>query len=111
MLLVLSKLMMWHRLHPGASPVRLAGMALPSAVVTRAVEADKLLDETLAFANQLAAIPAVSLKQVKRVFREGLELPLQKALAVEQDGFFKAVRSEETRKLFRSRQQTSPKPE
>ena len=48
-------------------------------IVTRAVEADKLLDETLAFANQLAAIPAVSLKQVKRVFREGLELPLQKA--------------------------------
>jgi enoyl-CoA hydratase len=80
-------------------------------IVTRAVEADKLLDETLAFANQLAAIPAVSLKQVKRVFREGLDLPLEKALAVEQDAFFKAVRSEETRKLFRGRQQTSPKPE
>ena len=80
-------------------------------MVTRAVEAEKLLDETLAFANKLAAIPAVSLKQVKRVFREGLDLPLQKGLAVEQDAFYKAVRSDETRKLFRTRQQNSGKPE
>jgi len=80
-------------------------------MVTRAVEAEKLLDETLAFANKLAAIPAVSLKQVKRVFREGLDLPLQKGLAVEQDAFYKAVRSDETRKLFRTRQQNSRKPE
>jgi enoyl-CoA hydratase len=73
-------------------------------IVTRAVEADKLMDETLAFANQLVAIPAVSLKQLKRVFRESLNLPLQQGLIIEQDAFFKAVRSEETRKLFRARE-------
>ncbi|HLG13928.1 MAG TPA: enoyl-CoA hydratase/isomerase family protein [Blastocatellia bacterium] len=78
-------------------------------IVTRAVEPDKLMEETLAFANRLAAIPAVSLKQVKRVFREGLDLPLHKALVIEQDAFFKAVRSEETRKLFRAREQNRPK--
>jgi enoyl-CoA hydratase len=74
-------------------------------IVTRAVEPDKLMDETLAFANQLAAIPAVSLKQLKRVFREALDLPLQKGLIIEQDAFYKAARSEETRKLFRAREQ------
>ncbi len=76
-------------------------------IVTRAVEADKLMDETLAFANQLAAMPAVSLKALKRVFREALDLPLEKALVIEQDAFFKAARSEETRKLFRAREQTT----
>jgi enoyl-CoA hydratase len=77
-------------------------------IVTRTVDADKLMDETLAFANQLAAIPAVSLAQVKRAFREGFDLPLRQALAVEQDAFYKAVRSEETRRLFREREQRSP---
>ena len=73
-------------------------------IVTRVVEPDKLMDETLAFANQLVAIPAVSLKALKRVFRESLNLPLQQGLIIEQDAFFKAVRSEETRKLFRARE-------
>jgi enoyl-CoA hydratase len=70
-------------------------------IVTRAVDADKLMDETLAFANQLAAIPAVSLAAVKRVFREGLGVPLEKGLVVEQDAFFKAARSEDTQKRLR----------
>ena len=70
-------------------------------LVTRAVDADKLMDETLVFANQLAAIPAVSLAAVKRVFREGQGLPLEKALVVEQDAFFKAARSEETQKRLK----------
>lgn len=78
-------------------------------IITRAVESAKLMDETLAFANQLAAIPAVSLKAAKRAFREGLSLPLQQALVVEQDAFFKAARSEETRKRFRAMQPSPPK--
>ena len=77
-------------------------------IVTRAVDADKLMDETLAFANQLAAIPAVSLAAVKRVFREGLALPLDKALVVEQDAFFKAARSPETQKRLKAFSQPSP---
>jgi enoyl-CoA hydratase/carnithine racemase len=72
-------------------------------MVTRAVAPDQLMTETLALANQLAARPAVSLKQVKRVFLEGLDLPLGEALAIEQDAYRKASRSEETRALFRSR--------
>lgn len=71
-------------------------------IVTRVVEPDKLMDETLAFANQLVRIPAVSLKALKRVFRESLNLPLEQGLVIEQDAFFKAVRSEETRKRFRA---------
>jgi enoyl-CoA hydratase len=79
-------------------------------IVTRAVDADKLMDETLVFANQLAAIPSVSLAAVKRVFREGQGLPLEKALVIEQDAFFKAARSEETQKRLRLfNQQSSPK--
>jgi enoyl-CoA hydratase len=72
-------------------------------MVTRAVEPERLMSETLAFANRLAAQPAVSLKQIKRAFSEGLSLPLEEGLAIEQDGFFKASRSEETRALFRER--------
>ena len=77
-------------------------------IVTRAVEPDKLMEETLAFAGKLVAIPAVSLKQLKRVFRETANLPLQQGLIIEQDAFFKAARSEETRKLFRAREQAKP---
>jgi enoyl-CoA hydratase len=73
-------------------------------IVNRVVEPDKLMEETLAFANQLAAISPVSLKAVKRVFREALSLPLEKGLIIEQDAFFKAARSEETRKRFRAMQ-------
>jgi len=72
------------------------------------VEADKLMEETFAFAGKLVAIPAVSLKQLKRVFRETADLPLQQGLIIEQDAFFKAARSEETRKLFRAREQAKP---
>jgi enoyl-CoA hydratase/carnithine racemase len=71
-------------------------------IVNRVIEPDKLMEETLAFANQLATISPVSLKAVKRVFREALSLPLEKALVIEQDAFFKAARSEETRKRFRA---------
>lgn len=75
-------------------------------IVTRVVEPDKLMEETLAFANQLAAIPAQSMRAVKRVFRESLNLPLEKGLIIEQDAFFKAARSEETRKRFRAMEPT-----
>ncbi|HYM34876.1 MAG TPA: enoyl-CoA hydratase/isomerase family protein [Steroidobacteraceae bacterium] len=72
-------------------------------MVTRAVEPEKLMEETLAFANQLAIKPAVSLKQAKRAMREGFNLPLEDALRIEQDAYYKAARSEETRALFKSR--------
>lgn len=72
-------------------------------MVTRAVEPDRLMTETLAFARQLAARPAISLKQIKRAFREGLDLPLEDALVIEQDAYYKASRSAETRELFRKR--------
>jgi len=72
-------------------------------MVTRAVEPEKLMEETLAFANQLALRPAVSLKQAKRAIRDGFDLPLENALRIEQDAYYKAARSEETRNLFKSR--------
>lgn len=49
-------------------------------IVTRAVDADQLMSQTMTFANQLAAKPAISLKQIKRALREGLALPLEQAL-------------------------------
>ena len=78
-------------------------------MVTRAVEPEKLMDEALAFANQLAAKPAVSLKQAKRALREGYNLPLEDALRIEQDAYYKAARSEETRNLFKGRGLTPEK--
>lgn len=72
-------------------------------MVTRAVDSDQLMVETMKLARQLAAKPAVSLAQIKRVFREGLSLPLEDALVIEQDAYYKASRSEETRALFRQR--------
>ena len=79
-------------------------------MVTRAVEPEKLLDEALALANQLAQRPAVALKQAKRAIREGYNLPLEEALRIEQDAYYKAARSEETRALFRARGQAPAKP-
>lgn len=72
-------------------------------MVTRAVDPDELMAETLAIAGQLAARPAISLKQIKRAFREGLDLPLEDALVIEQDAYYKASRSAETREIFRKR--------
>jgi enoyl-CoA hydratase len=78
-------------------------------MVTHAVEPEKLMNEALALANQLAAKPAVSLKQAKRAIREGYDLPLEDALRIEQDAYYKAARSEETRNLFKSRGMTQSK--
>jgi enoyl-CoA hydratase/carnithine racemase len=78
-------------------------------MVTRAVEAEKLMNEAMALANQLAARPAVALKQAKRAIREGYNLPLEDALRIEQDAYYKAARSEETRNLFKARGMTQSK--
>jgi enoyl-CoA hydratase/carnithine racemase len=75
-------------------------------MVTRAVPPDRLIGEALALARQLAARPAVSLRQAKRALREGADLPLEQALRIEQDAYYKAARSEETRELFKARTQT-----
>jgi len=77
-------------------------------MVTRTVDADKLIEESMALANQLAARPAIALKQAKRAIREGYNLPLEDALRVEQDAYYKAARSEETRNLFKGRGLTTP---
>jgi enoyl-CoA hydratase/carnithine racemase len=77
-----------------------AETALSYGMVDRVVEAEKLLDETMALARELAALPAVSLAAVKQVFREAFHLPLVEALGVEQKAFFEALGSEETRKIL-----------
>jgi enoyl-CoA hydratase len=78
-------------------------------MVTRAVEPDKLMDEALALANLLAARPTTALKQAKRAIHEGYNLPLEDALRIEQDAYYKAARSDETRELFKSRGLTPTK--
>ena len=69
-------------------------------MVHRAVEPDKLLEESLALANELARISPTSLAMVKKVFREGLSLPLEEALRLEQAAFYTAARSEEAKRIL-----------
>ncbi|HWQ28584.1 MAG TPA: enoyl-CoA hydratase/isomerase family protein [Dehalococcoidia bacterium] len=70
-------------------------------LVHRAVEPDRLLDEALALANELAKRPALSVALIKRCVLEGVELPLEEALHLEQDAFWRTMRSEDAARLMR----------
>ena len=71
-------------------------------LVHRAVEPGRLLNEALALARELAARPPLSVALIKRCVLEGLELPLEKALRLEQDAFWQAMRSNDAARLMRA---------
>jgi enoyl-CoA hydratase/carnithine racemase len=55
----------------------------------RLVAPDRLLAEAIAFAATLAAGPTVAIGEIKLVAKQGLEMSLESALALEREGIFR----------------------
>src|ERR1700730_6115089 len=58
-------------------------------VVDRLLAPDRLLPEAIAFAATLAAGPTLAIGEIKLVAKQGLEMPLESALALEREGIFR----------------------
>jgi len=58
-------------------------------IVDRLVAPDQLLPEAIAFAATLAAGPTVAIGEIKLAAKQGLEMPLESALALERGGIFR----------------------
>jgi enoyl-CoA hydratase/carnithine racemase len=70
-----------------------AATAHQLGMVDEVVGPDRLLAETLAFAERLMQIRPESLHEAKRAINQGMELPLPDALLVEQAGFTRTLRT------------------
>jgi len=71
-------------------------------LVHRAVDADRLMPEALALAGELASRPALSLALIKQCILQGCEMPLLEGLHLEQEAFWKTMRSEDASRLMRA---------
>lgn len=79
-----------------------AKRALEIGLVDRLYPADKLLEETLAFAKELSSKPLVALKALKRAINKGIEMPLESALVYEGQCFLQTFVSEDGREGLRA---------
>ena len=70
-------------------------------LVHRAVEPEKLIDEALHLAEQLAQRPPASVALIKQCILRGVEMPLEDALLFEQEAFWKTMRSDDASRLMR----------
>jgi enoyl-CoA hydratase len=58
-------------------------------IVDRLLPTDRLLPEAIAFAATLAAGPTLAIGEIKLVAKQGLEMSLESALALEREGIFR----------------------
>jgi enoyl-CoA hydratase/carnithine racemase len=63
--------------------------AFELGVVDRLIPADRLLSEAVAFAGSFAAGPRLAIGEIKLAAREGVEMSLEAALALERGGIFR----------------------
>ena len=59
------------------------------------------MPEVLAFANELAKRPPLSIALIKQCVLRGVEMPLEDALHFEQDAFWQTMRSPDAARLMR----------
>jgi enoyl-CoA hydratase len=71
-------------------------------LVHRACDPDDLMPQVLALAAELASRPPLSIELIKQCVRRGAEMPLEGALAFEQDAFWKTMRSDDAAHLMRA---------
>jgi enoyl-CoA hydratase len=64
-------------------------------LVERVVPADALLDEAVALAQRIAAMPAFALAELKRIARETRSLPLEHGLRLEAESFQRCIDSDD----------------
>lgn len=70
-------------------------------MVNRVVDDDKLMDEALAYAQRLAAMPRASVAEIKQLVHQGIALPLEEGLRLEQDAFWRVMTSEDAQRLMK----------
>ncbi|HLB78250.1 MAG TPA: enoyl-CoA hydratase-related protein, partial [Candidatus Dormibacteraeota bacterium] len=63
--------------------------AVGLGIVDRLLPADRLLPEAVAFAATMAGGPTVAIGEIKLAAKQGLEMPLESALALERGGIFR----------------------
>jgi len=70
-------------------------------LVHRAVAPERLIDEALALAAELAQRPRLSIALIKQCVLRGSEMPLEDGLRFEQEAFWRTMRSEDASRLMR----------
>ncbi|HEY8768582.1 MAG TPA: enoyl-CoA hydratase/isomerase family protein [Dehalococcoidia bacterium] len=70
-------------------------------LVHRAVAPERVLEEALELAGELAKRPPLSIALIKQCILKGSEMPLLDALRFEQEAFWKTMRSEDAGRLMR----------
>jgi len=76
--------------------------ALSWGVVNKICEAGKVLDETLEVAGRIASLAPLSVRQAKRVIRDGLHMDLASAMRVEIEAYNRLVGTEDRREGLRA---------
>jgi enoyl-CoA hydratase len=78
-----------------------ADTAARLGLVHRAVDADALMGDVMAFANELAHRPRLSVALIKQCVYRGIEMTLEDALRFESDAFMQTMRSDDASRLMR----------
>jgi enoyl-CoA hydratase len=71
--------------------------ALELGLINRVVPADKLEEEAMALAREIAAKPPIAIRMAKQAVLKALDLPLEHGLHFEQNAFFLLFSSEDQR--------------
>jgi enoyl-CoA hydratase len=79
-----------------------APAALEMGLVSKVVPPDKLMEEAMALATTIAAMPAVALKMIKHAVDHGINMDLNSALAFEGECFILSYTSEDGREGLRA---------
>ena len=79
-----------------------AQTALEMGLVSKVVPPDKLMEEAMALATTIAAMPAVALKMIKHAVDHGINMDLNSALAFEGECFILSYTSEDGREGLRA---------
>jgi enoyl-CoA hydratase len=79
-----------------------ADTAASIGLVHRAVEKERVLPEAMALANELASRPRLSVALIKKLVLEGVQMPLEEALRLEQRSFNETMRSDDASRLMRA---------
>src|SRR5205085_11764535 len=66
-------------------------------IVDRLLPPDRLLPEAISFAVTMAAGPTVAIGEIKLVAKQGLEMSLESALALERGGIFRLFETEDAK--------------
>jgi len=71
-------------------------------LVHRAVDKNSVLSEAIALGRELASRPRLSVALIKKCVVEGLQLPIEEALRLEQRSFNETMRSDDASRLMRA---------